>query len=67
MTDQPALFDPSRTGPQPCPVPHCQAIRLPAQDRVITCAHDLDPERRTRPRHCLNAIDPATAAFPDGY
>lgn len=64
MTDQPALFDPARTVATSCPVPHCQAIRLPNQQRVITCAHDLDPERKTRPKSCLNRVDPATSEIP---
>jgi hypothetical protein len=68
VTDaQPALFDAARTTPTACPVGHCQAIRLPNQDKVATCAHDLDPERRRRPRGCLNTYDPATAPFPEGY
>lgn len=57
-----ALFDPATTVPTSCPVGHCQAIRLPNQQRVPTCAHDLDREHgRKRPRECLNAVDPATS------
>ncbi len=65
--NQPELFSPAATVPQACPVGHCQAIRLPDQDRVLTCAHDLDPEPSRRPRGCLNAYDPATAPMPEGY
>lgn len=65
--NQPALFDASKTCPTPCPVGHCAAIRFPSQDKVPTCAHDLDPEHRARPKGCLNTIDPATAPFPEGY
>ena len=62
------LFDPARTTSQACPVPHCPAIRTAGQQgRLITCAHDLDPERRKRPNGCLNAHDNSTAPFPDGY
>lgn len=60
------LFDPARTVAIACPVGHCQAIRLPGQDRVITCAHDLDPQRK-RPRGCLNAIDNSKTDFPEGF
>lgn len=67
MTGQRELFDPTTTVPTACPVGHCQAVRLPGQDRVVTCAHDLDPERRHRPRACLNAIDNTQTPFPDGY
>lgn len=67
MTDKPApaLFDPNQTQPATCA--HCQAMRLPGQQRAITCAHDLDREQRKRPAGCLNRTDPATAPFPDGY
>lgn len=66
---EPTLFDVSRTVPTTCPIGHCQAIRLPGQDRVPTCQHDLSTHepRGKRPRHCLNTIDPATTPFPDGY
>lgn len=71
MSDDLKLFDPSRTSPTPCPVPGCQAIRFPNQERVVTC--EVERERalgnpnRYRPSICLNAYDPATASFPDGY
>jgi hypothetical protein len=64
---QTELFDVSRTIPTPCPFGACQAIRLPGQDRVLTCAHDLEPEPGRRPRGCLNTYDPATAPLPDGF
>lgn len=61
----PHLFDPAENTPQTCAAGHCQAIRLPGQHGpIITCAHDLDPEHRRRPRGCLNAYDPATAEIP---
>ena len=58
--NDPQLFDPERTIPTACPVGHCEAIRLPGQDRVVTCSHDLEPAhpyRTKRPKGCLNAID----------
>lgn len=64
---QRALFDADTTVDKPCPVPGCGAIRLPGQDQVVTCAHDLNPEPRRRPAACLNAHDPHTAPFPPGY
>lgn len=65
--NQPALFDPAQTQPQHCPIGHCQAIRQPNQDRVPTCAHDLNQEHhRKRPRGCLNAYDPSTSDW-GGY
>lgn len=63
----PALFDPANLAEQRCPVPGCGAIRFPQQNKAITCAHDLDPNRRRRPRECLNRVDPAIAPFPEGY
>lgn len=67
MTDQPALFDPRTTTAQACPAGHCQAIRTPGQQgRLLTCAHDLQPEGR-RPRGCLNAIDNSKTDFPEGF
>ncbi len=54
---QSELFDPADTVPEACPHGHCQAIRHPGQHQVITCAHDLNPEHRPRPKGCLNAID----------
>jgi hypothetical protein len=65
--NQPELFDVSRTVPTACPAGHCQAIRLPGQHRVLTCAHDLEPDRRKRPNGCLNTYDPATAPMPEGF
>lgn len=66
--NQPALFDASKVSPTPCPVPHCGAIRLAGQTtRLITCAHDLEPQQRRRPRQCLNAWDPTADPFPEGY
>ena len=68
MSDQAELFDVASTQPQACPTPGCGAIRLAGQtDRIVTCQHDLEPEHRRRPRACLNAIDPATTSFPEGY
>lgn len=61
---QTELFNPARTMPCPCPVGWCQAIRLPGQDRVITCAHDLNPEHRRRPRGCLNTYQQEHAEIP---
>jgi len=67
MTEQAALFPADQLVPQACPVGHCQAHRLAGQQgRLTTCAHDLDPERRRRPRGCLNAVD-QNAPFPEGY
>lgn len=67
MSTQP-LFDPASLQPLPCPVPGCQAIRLPGQNgRVPTCQHDLEPDQRRRPNGCLNRHDPHTAPFPPGY
>lgn len=64
---QAELFDVDETVPHACPEGHCQAIRLPGQTSVPTCAHDLDPDRKRRPRGCLNAYDPATAPLPEGF
>jgi hypothetical protein len=66
MRNQHELFDPSTTVPTACPVGWCPAIRLPAQTKVPTCAHDLDREG-PRPRGCLNAHDPAHAPWPEGF
>lgn len=65
--NQPALFDADRTTPVACPVGHCQAIRFPDQDKVPTCACDL--ERVTqgwvpRPAGCLNTYRPEHAEIP---
>lgn len=68
--NQPELFDVSRTVPTACPAGHCQAIRLPGQQRVVTCEYDLEPAhpyRGKRPKGCLNTYDPATAPLPEGY
>jgi len=69
VANQMPMFDVSRTVPTACPVGSCAAIRLPGQDQVPTCAHDLnrDEPRGKRPRACLNTIDPATTPFPEGY
>lgn len=64
MNDR-ALFDVSQTVPTTCNV--CQAIRQPGQTKTDKCAHDHDPEPRRRPKNCLNAHDPATAPFPEGF
>jgi len=67
---QPQLFDPARTSPTPCPVPGCQAIRFPNQERVTTCEVDRDRalgHSRRRPAWCLNASNPQTDPFPEGY
>lgn len=66
MSAQQPLFDSSRTQPLPCAVPGCQAIRLPDQQRVPTCAWDLERDGR-RPRGCLNRVDNAHTAWPKGY
>lgn len=63
MTPKPQpLFNAGNLNPQQCP--HCQTILYPHQTRAINCAHDLDPDRRRRPRGCLNRTDPATNAIP---
>jgi hypothetical protein len=62
--NQPELFDVSQTVSTACPVGHCQAIRTPGQTKVVTCAHDLDPETRRRPRGCLNTYRPEHAEIP---
>lgn len=62
--NQTELFDAARTTPCPCPIGTCPAIRFPGQERVITCAHDLDPEHRRRPKGCLNTYDQTNAAIP---
>jgi hypothetical protein len=64
------LFDPETTVPTWCTVLGCGAIRLPGQTVVPTC--NIDKERalgnwRFRPTACLNAYDPATAAWPEGF
>ena len=65
MSTQRPLFDPTSLQALPCPVPGCQAIRLPNQTgRIVTCAHDLDRERRKRPRGCLNTYRPEHAEVP---
>ena len=65
--NQPELFDVTRTVPTACPVGNCQAIRLPGQHQVSTCAHDLEPEHRRRPNGCLNTIDNRHSVWPEGY
>lgn len=62
--NQPELFDPSRTVPTACPVGRCQAIRLPGQTRVVTCAHDLERELGKRPKGCLNTYRPEHVEIP---
>lgn len=64
MTDRPAptLFDAAKLAEQRCPA--CGAIRFPQQPRAVTCAHDLDRERRKRPRGCLNTYRPEHAEVP---
>ena len=64
MSTQP-LFDPASLQPLPCPVPHCQAIRLAGQEgRIVTCQHDLERDGK-RPQGCLNrAPDPQHAPIP---
>lgn len=59
-----ALFDVDRTTPTACPVGHCPAIRFPQQDRVPTCAHDLEREPVPRPKGCLNSYRPEHADIP---
>ena len=69
MNERP-LFDPSTTVATACPVPACGAIRLPGQTTVPTCHTDQQRalgDWQRRPRHCLNALDPSTAPFPEGY
>lgn len=58
----PTLFDAAQLAETRCPA--CGAIRFPQQPRAITCAHDLDPERRRRPRGCLNTYRPEHAEVP---
>lgn len=58
---EPSLFDPDTTITVQCA--SCGATRQPGQDRVPTCAHDLEPQGK-RPKACLNTIDPATARIP---
>ena len=64
--NQPELFDTSRTVSTACPVPGCGAIRLPGQDRVVTC--DVDLARATawvtRPPNCLNMPKPQHTGIP---
>lgn len=63
-----ALFDADQLVEKPCPVNGCGAIRLPGQDRVATCRHDLEPpddRPYRRPNGCLNR-QPANQ-FPEGY
>jgi len=62
--NEPQLFDPDTTCPTACPVGHCGAIRFPTQQKVTTCAHDLEPDPKRRPRGCLNAHDPEHAEIP---
>lgn len=63
--NQRELFDPDRTVATSCPIGHCQAVRLPSQTgRIISCAHDLDPESRRRPSGCLNEYRPEHAEIP---
>lgn len=65
MTGLPrALFDPDKVTDTSCPVPWCGAIRLAGQDKVITCAHELDPEHRRRPKGCLNTYRPEHTPIP---
>lgn len=61
---QPALFQADKLVPTACPVGYCQALRLPGQTKVPTCAHDLDPESRRRPSGCLNEYRPEHAEIP---
>lgn len=65
MTSQRPLFDPATTVAVTCPAPGCGAIRLPGQERCVTCQYDLERDQRKRPNGCLNrAPDPATAEIP---
>lgn len=59
--EQTSLYD------SPAVCPHCNTTR------PNLCAHDADVEHgdisasARRPQRCLNAYDPKTAAFPDGF
>jgi hypothetical protein len=63
------LFDPALLEPAHCAT--CGAIRTTGQDRVPTCAYDLqthmplfERDHPKRPRNCLNSQDPQTAKVP---
>lgn len=64
-----ALFDATRTTSVQCKA--CGATRNPGQTKAHACRVDRDrqagTEHRRRPHGCLNAHDPATAPFPEGY
>jgi hypothetical protein len=68
MTDRP-LFDVDRTVPTACPVPGCNAIRLPGQDKVTNCQVDAARavEWTARPKACLNQFDPTANPWPEGF
>lgn len=66
--DQPQLFDVDRTTPQACPVPGCGAIRLPGQDKVVTCEYDTAKHfgewTGGRPKGCPNYPRPEHQPIP---
>lgn len=62
-----ALFDADRTTPTACPVGHCPAIRFPDQQKVPTCACDLERAQGDwvrRPAGCLNEYKPQHTDIP---
>lgn len=64
---QPRLFDADSTTPQACPVPECQALRYPQQQKTPTCAHDRDRalgHHTSRPKQCLNTPRPEHDPIP---
>lgn len=63
MTSQRPLFDPATTVAVTCPAPGCGAIRLPGQERCVTCQHDLERDGK-RPQGCLNTYRPEHAEVP---
>jgi hypothetical protein len=68
--NQHSLFDPTTTTVAACPV--CGATRQPHEQKAPACTVDRDrnagvhPYPR-RPAGCLNQIDNATTAWPNGY
>jgi hypothetical protein len=63
--EQPGLFDPDTTVARLCP--SCRTTRKNLCRHDADVRHEAIPASAKRPRGCLNAHDPTTAPFPEGY
>jgi len=62
---QTALFDARQVADTRCPVPGCQAIRWAGTPKTLTCAWDLELDRKhPRPEQCVNALRPEHTEIP---